>query len=450
MHKSSGLSDASPAALEQLVDWQKGTVSGHIFVDESIYEKEAEQVFLRSWLYLGHESQIMHHGDFISTYMGADSILVVRQRDGTVKGLLNACRHRGMGVCRADSGNASTFVCPFHGWTYDTAGELRSVPLLKSGYEDKLDKSQWGLMPVPRVEIYKGLIFGCFDLDAPSLLEYLGDMAWYLDCLLDRTEGGTEVIGGAHKMRINGNWKLAAEQFAGDNYHTVMTHASVPGAWSDPDKPMPEFVDLMEQFGKQFVSREGHSVAGFTVNTANQLRSGIATFSKDVDIVLEYYRQSRKQVANRLGEERANGPATGAGNVFPNFTYLNMVMGASSIGVVHPHGPNQFDWWRWGIVDKSASKEVKAAMVRCLHTWPLGMADADDGENWGAIQTSIKGPLARKLMFNYQLGMGQEGADDQYPGRVYPGMVSELPQRYFYRRWLEYMTSESWPDINDT
>ena len=100
--------------------------------------------------------------------------------------------------------------------TADRKPKLRNTrpapPNLESGYHGQLDKSQWGLVAVPRVESYKGLIFGCFAPDAPSLLDYLGEMAWYLDCLLDRREGGTEVIGGVHKMRTRGNWKLAAEQ----------------------------------------------------------------------------------------------------------------------------------------------------------------------------------------------------------------------------------------------
>src|SRR3954470_2375304 len=104
--------------LEQLVDWEGGLISGRIFADSDIYEREIEQVFPRAWLFLAHESQLRRAGDFVATFMGADPILVVRQPDGSVRALLNACRHRGMPVCRADAGNARMFTCPFHGWTY--------------------------------------------------------------------------------------------------------------------------------------------------------------------------------------------------------------------------------------------------------------------------------------------------------------------------------------------
>jgi 3-phenylpropionate/trans-cinnamate dioxygenase alpha subunit len=429
--------------LEQLVDWKHGLISGKIFVDEHIYRAEAEKLFLRSWLFLAHEDQLRSHGDFVTTYMGTDPVLVVRQRDGSIKAMLNACTHRGMGICRVDAGNAKVFVCPFHGWTYDSAGELRTIPNFESGYHSKLDQSKWGLVQVAKVETYKGLVFGCFDPDAPSLRDYLGDMAWYLDNLLDRREGGTELIGGVHKIRLNGNWKLAAEQFSGDNYHAGMTHASVLSAWSgsDPDAPT-TFADRYAQEGRQFSDRQGHGMAGFFVATGRDRLMGPLA---DQQIVSAYFEATRQEAIDRLGRQRALYAPDGAGLVFPNFGYLSMVMGASNISIMQPKGPNQFEHWRWMIVDKAAPAEVKAAMVRCMHVWPIGLVDADDGENWGGIQTSLRGPMVRRQKFNYQMGLGCENVDEIYPGTVNTNVLGEVPQRRFYRRWLEYMTSDAWP-----
>ncbi len=438
-------------SLARMADWEHGLIAARIFVDEDIYRRETERLFLRTWNFLAHEDQLKRHGDFLSAYMGADRILVVRQSDGSIKALLNACRHRGLSVCQADFGNAKAFVCPFHGWTYDSAGELKSGPNLESCYQGKLDKAQWGLVAVPRVESYKGLVFGCFDPEAPSLLDYLGEMAWYLDCLLDRRAGGTEIIGGVHKIRVRGNWKLAAEQFAGDNYHAIMTHVSVGSAWADHQagRTASGFAKILGQPGRQFSSRQGHGMAGFLVKSSGQPSfAGDSSISEDQGIVADYYKATRAEAADRLGAERANGPADGAGLVFPNFAFLSMVLGSSTIAVFQPKGPHQFDHWRWGIVDKAAPKAVKEAMFRCLHVWPIGVADADDGENWGGIQSSLDGPMARRLKFNYQMGMGEEGADSAYPGMINPHMIGEFPQRQFYRRWLEYMTSENWPAVD--
>jgi 3-phenylpropionate/trans-cinnamate dioxygenase alpha subunit len=435
------------APLEDLVDWERGLVSGHLFADEGIYRAELERVFLRTWLFLAHESQLDRPGAFVTTSMGTDPVLVVRQSDGSIRAMLNACRHRGMAVCRADSGTARAFTCPFHGWSYERDGALVNVPNLDSGYQGELDRSAWGLVPVARVETYKGLVFGCFDPEVPPLIEYLGDMAWYLDCLLDRREGGTEAIGGIHKIRMHGNWKLVSEQFAGDNYHAGLTHASAMQSWLPPGTEGPRnFQSAMSAAGRQFTCRQGHGTAGFFLSE-RALTGALRTMGRDHQLVADYYEATDAEVVNRLGAERAKGPSSTAGCVFPTFTYLAAVFGQSSIGVVHPRGPDHFDFWRLGIVDAAAPPEVKRATVRCLHVWPIGLADADDGENWSSVQTSLAGPMVRRLRFNYQMGAGHEGPDDTYPGIVTASPISENPQRAFYRRWLEFMTSEVWPHL---
>ena len=199
----------SSEALQQLVDADGVSLDPRIYTDRDIYELELERIFARSWLFLAHESQIPESGDFFSTYMGEDPVLVVRQADGSVSAMLNVCRHRANRVCRLDKGQAKYFTCSYHGWTYDAAGKLVDVPFERDGYYNEIDKSRWGLMTVPRIENYKGLIFGCWDENAVTLDEYLGDARWYMDLLLDRTPAGTEVVGGVTKWVIKCNWKFA-------------------------------------------------------------------------------------------------------------------------------------------------------------------------------------------------------------------------------------------------
>src|SRR5262249_35833144 len=176
-------------------------------------------IFARCWLYLGHESQIPNRGDFITTYMGEDGIILCRDSHGRLRGLLNSCRHRGNRVCRADQGRAASFVCPYHGWGYNTDGKLVGVPGYEEVYHEELDRERWGLVQVPQIDTYKGLIFGTFDPEAPPLQEYLGDIRWGLDILLDQRAGGTEIVGGVFKWRINCNWKFARDNFIGGPHH---------------------------------------------------------------------------------------------------------------------------------------------------------------------------------------------------------------------------------------
>lgn len=421
--------------LTELVDWENGLISPRIFSDQDIYDAEMERLFGRTWLFLAHESMLKRPGDFFSTYMGADPVLLVRQRDGSIKAFLNACRHRGMKVCRADGGNIRAFTCTYHGWTYDTAGKLVSVPSLNEGYHGELDKEKWGLVPVAQVESYKGLIFGCFDSTAPSLGEYLGDARYYLDNFLDRREGGTEVLDGVHKWSFKGNWKLAAEQFAGDSYHVAISHASIMTTFMDPDAAGQIDISELLALGKQYSSRQGHG-AGFSEETPG---SGFYP----TPALKQYYADSQAESESRLGHPRLGFHNT----VFPNLSGLTSQF--MTIRVWHPKGPNAFETWSWVLVDKDAPQNVRDEQRRFTTSQfsPAGMTESDDGENWSEIGRNLTtSPQIKRHLLNYQMGLGHDRDDHpDYPGTITDCGLGDAPQRAFYRRWLEFMTSEQWP-----
>ncbi|MFP3562998.1 Rieske 2Fe-2S domain-containing protein [Paraburkholderia sp. SIMBA_030] len=243
--------------IQALVREDTGRLDPRIYSDEDLYQLELERVFGRSWLLLGHESQISKSGDYITNYMGEDPVLVVRQKDGTIAVFLNQCRHRGMRICRADSGNAKAFTCSYHGWAYDTGGNLVNVPFQAEALPC-LDKKEWSPLKA-RVETYKGLIFANWDNDAPDLITYLGDATFYMDHMLDRTEAGTEAIPGVQKWVIPCNWKFAAEQFCSDMYHAGTT-SHLSGILAG----LPEGVELADlappTVGKQYRAKWGGTV----------------------------------------------------------------------------------------------------------------------------------------------------------------------------------------------
>jgi len=196
--------------LGHLVDAENGLISRRIFIEPEIYAQELERSFARCWLFLCHESQIPQPGDFLTTDMGDDPVLIVRDSAGQVHAFLNVCSHRGNRLCRADAGNAAAFSCAYHGWTYSNDGRLVGVPWLKEAYYGELERERWGLQPVARLDSYKGLLFATFDPETPPLREYLADVTWYLDVFFDRREGGVEIVGGMHKWVVPCNWKFPA------------------------------------------------------------------------------------------------------------------------------------------------------------------------------------------------------------------------------------------------
>ncbi|MFP3459953.1 aromatic ring-hydroxylating dioxygenase subunit alpha [Arthrobacter globiformis] len=403
-----------------LVDPDEGQISALIYADEDIYDQEMRSIFGTSWLFLAHESMIPKKGDYLTTTMGDDPVVVVRQSSGEFVAFMNQCRHRGMRLCRSDEGNAKAFTCSYHGWVYDLSGKLVQVPHEEDGYLGALNKEKLGAQRVPRVTNYKGFIFGTWSEEGPTFEEYLGDMAWYFDSFADRWQHN-EVLGAPNRWIIDCNWKFPAEQFATDVYHAETSHISAliaqGGDWVNADTR-----------GLQFSSPGGHGT-GFYLDDAPDMT--------DYGPVASEYRAAIRQTEiERLGETRAVH-VRGHNTIFPNFSFL---VGTNTFRIWQPRGPHSIEVMTWTLGDADAPAEVKDAMRRnALRTFSAGgIFEAEDGENWSEIQGVLKGSRAGRSSFNFTMGRGAAGHHDDFPGRI-GNIYSEEAGRSFYRRWLELM-----------
>ncbi|MBW2231591.1 MAG: Rieske (2Fe-2S) protein [Deltaproteobacteria bacterium] len=131
--------------------------------DAEIYEREIERIFLKTWLYVGHDSQIPKAGDYFLFEIADESVIITRDKGGDIHALVNVCRHRGSRVCLESKGSQRVLVCPYHAWSYDLSGRLRSAGQAGSDF----DKQNLGLKRL-WVRLLHGLIFINFADDPVS------------------------------------------------------------------------------------------------------------------------------------------------------------------------------------------------------------------------------------------------------------------------------------------
>ena len=221
--------------LAALVDDRGDTfrVDRSVYFDPDIFQAELDTFFEGGWLYLCHESELRKPGDYITTQMGRQPVMVVRRRDGSLSAFINACAHRGATLALFRQGNAGAFTCRFHGWSFAHDGrcikikneEMGAYAPAGSAHAVGADptRAQFSLTPVARLESYRGFVFGSLRADVVGLGEYLGPTRPWIDLMVDQAPEGLEILPGSSTYVIRGNWKMQAENGV-DGYHVSTVH----------------------------------------------------------------------------------------------------------------------------------------------------------------------------------------------------------------------------------
>lgn len=193
------------------------------YISEKFFEKEKEAIWKKSWLLAGRVSDLPDNGSYFVfdiEVIGA-SILVIRGSDNEIRAFHNICSHRGHKLCNSFCGRAAKLVCKFHGWVYNTTGDVFNVPWEEEF--EHLDKEDAALSPV-KLDSWGGFVFVNLDIAAveplssflrgfPDALEsYLTDNNWVWEL--------------GHSFECNNNWKLGLEG-TNEAYHANSTHAEV-------------------------------------------------------------------------------------------------------------------------------------------------------------------------------------------------------------------------------
>jgi nitrite reductase/ring-hydroxylating ferredoxin subunit len=448
------LSDGTP--LADLIDVERREASLRLLHDPEVYELELEYLFARSWLILGHETEIPNVGDYVVRKMAEDPVIMVRDRDGEIRVLLNVCTHRGMQVCRAEVGNATKFRCPYHGWVFGEDGSFLAAPFEKEMYGDVLDKPALGLQRA-RVATYAGIVFANWDDTAPPLDEFLGDFAWYLDTQFKRTTSGLEVAGAPQRFVVRSNWKAVSEQFCGaDGYHALTLHKSLMEMTAQQFGMDVNVILRHVMDGVDVGSKQGHGMRciPFQLVAAAALhgvpQEQVAQMTPIELLTLQPPVGMSPDLVPQLAEQLTEGQlramvtyAPGPGGVFPNVGYVD-----TAFRVYNPLGPDTFEMLNFPMVEKDAPQEVRdLALAAMIHqNGASGTVEQDDAEAWPAIQTSARGFQGRKQAFRYHAFMGNHPPEAGWGGgaETYTGFSGDDCPWNWWLRYRDYMVGRPW------
>ena len=422
--------DPDSLIVETLNDFR---VSGRVYTDQEIFRLEMKHIFGRCWIYLGHESEIPNPGDYKTAYIGLRPVIVTRDENGAVHAMLNRCRHRGSVICRAHTGNEKRFQCQYHGWVYGLNGDLLGIAKHKGGYPDDFDKASYGLMAVPRVTVYRGLVFANMDPDAMDFLEYLGAAKPFLDIQLDRSPSGEiDVTFGAHRTEYRGNWKFQAENST-DGYHGDTVHES--------------FFKLVAEFGNKGGQHGSYTQGSIDDIFKHRLNGRTLGFENGHGV------WESPLTADALDNMRA-GPyrdyvdwmeATyGTFRTHEMLNAMNLVI-FPSLAILH----GQFRVMRPIAVDrtevsiqffklKGASDAYNNFRMSGYQRFfgPASFGSPDDVEIFAVNQTGLQAEEVEWLLLSR--GMGRETMDNMKVRTA--EITDETPQRAFHRGWKRFMS----------
>src|SRR5258705_6519911 len=187
----------NPQALAALV--RPDAVHRDVYTDPELFELEMRQLWRNTWIFVGHDSQVPQAGDYYTTQIGSQPVIMLRDADGRGNVLMNRCAHKGARLATATHGNCGSMLrCSYHRWTYRLDGSVRTIPL-KSGYaETALGESQAArcVVKLAHGENYRGFVFARLGDTGPGFHEYFGEALTSIDNMADRSPEGRPAIAG--------------------------------------------------------------------------------------------------------------------------------------------------------------------------------------------------------------------------------------------------------------
>lgn len=391
-----------------------------VFHDAQIYAAEAERLFRGPhWQYLCIEAEIPNAGDYVVGYVGETQVVTTRAEDGALSAFINSCAHRGAQLVRRLRGTALSHTCAYHQWCFDTKGALLGVPQQRGvkgqgGMEKDFDKSAHGLRML-RVETYKGLVFGTFSAEAPSLFDYIGPkIRPQIDRIFDRP---LKLLG-YYRQRVPANWKLYLENVK-DPYHAGLLHLfHVTFGIYRPTMSGRVFMD----------ETKGHSVLR-TADLDERQQEVNAAYAG-----IDKYRPDYKLRDGSLFDVKPDYPDKVTNmilTIFPNLM-LGQVANTFQIRHVRPKGLREFElyWTYFGFADDDA-EAIEGKLRQSNFIGPAGYISLEDGEAGRLVQTGVE---RRRVDDCSIVEMGGRGAIEDIDT-----LSTEVALRGFWKHYAESM-----------
>ena len=371
------------------------------YTDAQLYQRELEKIFYGPhWSYVGLEVEIPNTGDYKLSHVGERQVLMVRDRiapkdratDHGIRVVENRCAHRGVRFCQNLQGNARSFVCPYHQWTYKLNGDLAGLPF-KDGVKDGdavnggmpagFDLKDHGLTKL-RVAVLNGLVFATFSDDTEPLQDYLGaDVMPWLNRIF-RADDGTArklTLLGYNRQRIPGNWKLMMENIK-DPYHPGLLHTWFVtfGLWRADQKSRM----VMDGHGRHAVMISRRNESGNEGAKENAITEGVTSFKANMalhdDRLLDVVPEPWWKIDDPSNPGTPIMPTVTMITLFPSLIIQQQVNSLSTRHIV-PRGVGAFDfvWTHFGFADDAP--EMTQRRLRQANLFgPAGFVSADDGE----------------------------------------------------------------------
>lgn len=408
----------TPRAENLIVD-QPGDFRVHseAYTSPEVFELEMRRIYEGSWVFVAHESQLATPGDFVTTRIGTQPVILTRDAGGRLHVVLNRCRHRGSIVCRLPEGRAQQFVCPYHSWTYGLDGQLLNMAQ-KDGYPDDLDRGSLGLHHAAGVASYRGLIFARLAAGGPSLDERLRHVRPYIDLWIARAPAGCITLTrAAHRLTYAGNWKFQMENGV-DGYHGNYVHSS--------------FIRIADRAGER-------KAAAFTAvrdtGSAIGLPHGDGLLERPYGGMAGQFDYAAPALAGyHAALDAAYGPSRRDAILAQRniFIFPNLFLFESHLRVIQPVHPSETIVTMLPTLLEGAPRAMNAARLRSHERFfgPAGFGTPDDVEMFVNCENGVRGRAVEWVRLDRGLHR-QHTAEGITSGHS----TDETPQRSAYRQW---------------